>query len=190
MVLHRPVETARVLRELQFCRPVCLIIRLMIDKHFISIARELSVCVLTAVVLISVWGRADRQRNAGVLQDGSVEFTPNRRSFFAWPILVVYLIYATISGVMHIQGSPLNLMSAVIIGILTGMIAVSFPAKNNRGERWTPTGLLALEKQAHPLGGHRRDQHRRKESHGDDHGFGWNEDRPQPRFARQAAPAD
>jgi hypothetical protein len=45
----------------------------MIDKHFISIVRELSVCVLTALVLISVWGRADRQRNARVLQNGSVE---------------------------------------------------------------------------------------------------------------------
>lgn len=101
----------------------------MIDKHSVWIARGLSVFVLTAVVLLSVWGRADKQRCAEVLQDGSVEFTPNRRSFFAWPALVVYLIYATISRMMHIQGSPLNLMIAVFLGILTVMIVVSFPAK-------------------------------------------------------------
>jgi hypothetical protein len=101
----------------------------MIDKHSIWIIRELSVSVLTALLLLSVWGRADKQRWAEVLQDGRVEFTPNKRSFFAWPALVVFYIYATISLMMHIQGSPLNLMSAVFCGVLTVMIAVSFPAK-------------------------------------------------------------
>jgi hypothetical protein len=101
----------------------------MIDKHSIWIIRELSVSVLTALVVLSVWGRADKQRWAEVLQDGGVEFTPNRRAFFAWPALVVYSIYATISRMMHIQGSPLNLIIAVLFGVLTVMIAVSFPAK-------------------------------------------------------------
>ncbi len=87
--------------------------------------RELSVFILTAVVLLSFWGKADKQRKAGLTIDGSVEFTPNRRSFFAWPILVVYMVYATIGQVMHIQGRPLNLMFAVLIGTLTVMIAVS-----------------------------------------------------------------
>jgi hypothetical protein len=42
---------------------------------------------------------------------------------------VAYLIYATISQVMQIQGSLLNLIGAVISGTVTVMIAVSFPAK-------------------------------------------------------------
>ena len=100
----------------------------MVDKHHIWIARELLVFALTAVVLLSVWGRADKHRKAGELQDGRVEFTPNGRSFFAWPILVVYLIYAAISRATHIQGSPLKMIVAVLIAILSVMIAVSFPA--------------------------------------------------------------
>jgi hypothetical protein len=101
----------------------------MIGMHFIRIARELSVFVLTAAVLYSVWGSANKHRKAEVLQDGRVEFTPNMRSFWAWPLLVVYSIYATISQVMHIQRSPLSLMSAALIGTITVMIAISFPAK-------------------------------------------------------------
>jgi len=99
----------------------------MIDKHFISLARELLVFAMPAAVLLAVWGGADKQRKAVVLQDGSVEFTPNRRSFLAWPILVAYMVYATLSRGMHIQGSPVKLMIAVLVGILTTMFAVSFP---------------------------------------------------------------
>jgi hypothetical protein len=100
----------------------------MIDKHHIWIVRELLVFALTAVVLLSVWGRADKHRKAEELQDGRVKFTPNRRSFFGWSILVVYLIFAVISQATHIQGSPLKMIVAVLIAILAVMIAVSFPA--------------------------------------------------------------
>ena len=106
-----------------------LTIRSMIWKHFSWIARELSVWILTAAVLISFWGGADKQRKARALQDGRIEFTPNRRSFWAWPLLVLYLTYATISHLMHIHGRPLNLMVAVSLGILTVMIAFPFPEK-------------------------------------------------------------
>ncbi len=101
----------------------------MIWKHFSWIVRELPVWILTAAVLISFGGGADKQRKARALQDGRIEFTPNRRSFWAWPLLVVYLIYATISQLMHIHGRPLNLMVAVSLGILTVMIAFPFPGK-------------------------------------------------------------
>jgi len=101
----------------------------MIWKHFSWIARELSVWILTAAVLISFWGGADKQRKARALQDGRIEFTPNRRSFWAWLLLVVYLTYATIRQLMHIHGRPLNLMVAVSLGILTAMIAFPFPEK-------------------------------------------------------------
>ena len=98
-------------------------------KHFSWIPRELSIWILTAAVLISFWGGADKQRKARQLQDGHIEFTPNRRSFWAWPLLVVYLIYATISQLMHLHGRLLNLMVAVSLGILTVMIAFPFPGK-------------------------------------------------------------
>ncbi len=101
----------------------------MIDKHFVSIARELLAFALPTVVVLAVWGRADKQRKAILLQDGNVEFTPNRRSFVAWPILIAYMIYATLSQGMHIQGSPLKLMVVVLVGILTVMLAGSFPGK-------------------------------------------------------------
>jgi Bacterial PH domain len=98
-------------------------------KHFSWISRELPIWILTAAVLISLWGDADKQRKARARQDGRIEFTPNRRSFWAWTLLVAYLIYATINQLMHIQGRALNLMVAVSLGILTVMIAFRFPGK-------------------------------------------------------------
>jgi hypothetical protein len=100
----------------------------MVAKHHIWIARELLAFALTVVVLLAVWGRADKNRKAGELQDGRVEFTPNGRSFFAWPILVVYLIYGAIKQATHIQGSPLEMIFAALIAIFAVMIAVSLPA--------------------------------------------------------------
>jgi hypothetical protein len=108
---------------------VVFTIRPMIWKHFSWIARALSVWIPAAAVLISFWGGADKQRKATTLQDGRIEFTPNRRSFWTWPLLVAYLIYATISQLMHIHGRPLSLMVAVSLGILTIMIAFPFPGK-------------------------------------------------------------
>jgi hypothetical protein len=101
----------------------------MIEPHFIRIARELSVFALTGVIIYSVWGGADKDRKAEVLRDGRVAFTPNRRSFWAWPLLVIYSTYATLSQVMHAQRSPLSLTSAALGGVLTITIAISFPAK-------------------------------------------------------------
>jgi hypothetical protein len=101
----------------------------MTFKHLTWIVRELSVWILTAAVLISLWGGADKLRKARAMQDGRIEFTPNRRSFWAWPLLVVYLIYATISQLMRIHGRPLNLMVAIGFGVLTVTIAFAFPEK-------------------------------------------------------------
>ena len=163
----------------------------MIGMHFTRIARELLVCVLTAAVLYSVWGSANKHRKAEVLQDGRVKFTPDRRSFWAWPLLVVYLIYATISQVMHVHGSPLNLMSAALVGTLTVMIAISFPAKiivssdgleqvawlwKNKRILWADIVEINTGEKSRTVT--------------IDHGFGRNQDRPWPRIARQAAPAD
>lgn len=107
---------------------VGLSIWLMIDRHLIFIAKELLMFMVTGAVLLCVWGRADKQRKATTLDDGSVMFSPNRRSFFAWPVLIVYLIYATVTQVRHLHGSPLHLIPSVLTGSVAVMIAVSFPA--------------------------------------------------------------
>lgn len=101
----------------------------MLWKHFIWPVRELSVWILAAAVLMSFWGNADKQRKARTLQDGRIQFTPNRRSFWAWPLLVAFLIYTSIRQMMHIHGRPLNIVVAVSLGILTVMIAFTFPEK-------------------------------------------------------------
>jgi hypothetical protein len=67
-------------------------------KHFIWITRELLVWIVTVAVLISFGVVADKQRKALVLLGGRIEFSPNRRAFWAWLLLVVYLVYATISN--------------------------------------------------------------------------------------------
>jgi hypothetical protein len=100
----------------------------MVDRYHVSIARELLAFALTAVVLLFVWGSADKHRRAKELQDRSVEFAPNRRSYFAWPILVVYAFYAAVNQFTHIHRNPLKMIVATLIGILAVQIAFSFPA--------------------------------------------------------------
>lgn len=99
----------------------------MVDKHFIWIARNLLAVVVFAVAFVSIWGGADKQRKAVILPDGSVAFTPNRRSFIAWPILMVYLVYVTVSLAVHAGRSPFNVLMAVCFGIGTVMFATLFP---------------------------------------------------------------
>jgi len=92
-------------------------------SHSIGIVRGLSILFL----LICAFGRADKQRKASALPDGSIDFSPNRRSLWASPLVVAYLIYGLVSLLMHIHGSLLNIMIAVVFGLLLFTIASSFP---------------------------------------------------------------
>jgi Bacterial PH domain len=103
-------------------------IRSMNWKHFIEIARGLLFLTLTVALLMCLWGSSDKQRKARPLEEGRIEFTPNRRAFWAWPVLVVYLIYATIHRLMHIDGRPYNILILVTFIMATAMIAAPFPA--------------------------------------------------------------
>ncbi|HEV2273958.1 MAG TPA: hypothetical protein VGR96_07315, partial [Acidobacteriaceae bacterium] len=67
-------------------------------NHSIGIVRELSIFVLSATLLICAFGHADKQRKARVLPDGSIDFTPNRRSFWASPLVVAYLMYLLVNA--------------------------------------------------------------------------------------------
>jgi hypothetical protein len=96
-------------------------------KQFILITRELPPLIVTAAVLISIAGSADRQRKALVLRGGRIEFSPNRCAFWAWPLLVLYLVYATISQLKRSHGRPLDLIVAACLGILTMMFIFTFP---------------------------------------------------------------
>ena len=100
----------------------------MIGHHFISIARGVSFGILAVVALFFLWGDADKQRKAMLLPDGRIEFTLNRRAYFAWALVVAYLIYATIRRLMHINAGWFSLYIAVILGGLAVMIAFPFPA--------------------------------------------------------------
>jgi hypothetical protein len=96
-------------------------------KHFIWIARVLPVWIVTAAVLISLFGSADKQRKARVFHDGRIEFAPNRRAFWAWPLMVAYLAWATVGQLEYSHSRPLSLVTAACLGILAVMIAFSFP---------------------------------------------------------------
>jgi hypothetical protein len=67
------------------------------------------------------------QRKAVLLRGGRVEFSPNRRAFWAWPPLVVYLVYAAISQLKGSHGRPLDLIIAAGLGILAMMFIFTFP---------------------------------------------------------------
>jgi hypothetical protein len=96
-------------------------------SHSIGIVRGLSIFVLSVTLLICALGHADKQRKANVLPDGSIDFTPNRRSFWTSPLVVAYLIYLLVNLLMHIHGNLLNIMVVVVLGLLLFMIAFSFP---------------------------------------------------------------
>jgi hypothetical protein len=97
-----------------------LIFDLMIGKDFIWIAQHLSAWF---------WSGADKHRKALGLQGAGIEFAPNRRSYFAWPLVVGYLIYASVSRLMHIHAGWLNLDIAVTFGGLAVLLAFPFPGK-------------------------------------------------------------
>jgi hypothetical protein len=101
----------------------------MIGKHFISVAQHLLASVLVGAALMSFWSGADKHRKANVLQGGEVAFAPNRRSYWAWPLVVGYLVYATVRGLMHIHVGWLNLDIAVTLGGLAVLLAFPFPER-------------------------------------------------------------
>jgi hypothetical protein len=100
----------------------------MIGAHFIRIARDLSVFAVPGALFFSFWGGANKHKKAEVLQDGRIEFSPNRLAFWTWPLLMAYLTYATLSEVLHVPRSPLGLITATLVVTMTIAIAVSFPA--------------------------------------------------------------
>jgi hypothetical protein len=96
-------------------------------SHSIGIVRGLSILLLNVTLLICAVGQADKQRKASVLPNGSIDFTPNRRSFWASPLVVAYLVYLLVNLLMHIHRSLLNIMAVVALGMLLFTIAFSFP---------------------------------------------------------------
>ena len=97
-------------------------------SYSIRVVRELSIAVLILALMTCALGRADKQRKATVLPDGGICFSPNRRSFWASPLLVAYLIYVLADMLRHLHGSVVNIMIAVLFGLLLFMIALSFPS--------------------------------------------------------------
>jgi hypothetical protein len=142
--------------------------------------------VTPAAALVFLWGSADKQRKAKVERDGRMEFAPNRRAFLAWPVVVAYSAYVTITQLTYSHGRPIQLMMTVGLGAIAVMITLTFPETIIV----TADGLEQIswlwKTKADSLGRHRRDQHREQEPHRDDHGGGWNKDRPLSPIARQA----
>ena len=80
------------------------------------------------ILLATLQGNADGQRKARELDDGQMEFAPNRRAVWAWSLLVPYLImYAIVSQVKYSHGRPLHLMTAAALGVVALMILFTFP---------------------------------------------------------------
>ena len=103
--------------------------RLMIDKHFFRIVRELATWIVAVAVFMVFFGQC-RQTQEGQVITGRqvIEFTPNRRSYWAWALVVAYLIYAIVRRLMHINSGWLNLDIAITLAGLAVMIAFPFPS--------------------------------------------------------------
>jgi hypothetical protein len=100
----------------------------MTGHHFVSIARSMSFAILASAALFFLWGDADKQRKGTVLPDGGIEFTLNSRAYFAWALVVAYLIYATVRRLIDFHSGWFNLYIAVMLGGLAVLIAFPFPA--------------------------------------------------------------
>jgi hypothetical protein len=94
--------------------------RSMLWKHLIWL-------VMPAAILLLLWGSADKQRNARAGRDGRTKFAPNRRAFWAWPFMVAYSVYVTVTQLTYSHGRPLQLMIAVGLGVIAVMIIFTFP---------------------------------------------------------------
>src|SRR6201995_5121023 len=94
--------------------------RSMLWKHLIWF-------VIPAAIFILLCGSADTQRKARAGRDGRTEFAPNRRAFWAWPVMVAYLAYVIITQLIYSHGRPLQLVTAVGVGAIAVMILFTFP---------------------------------------------------------------
>jgi hypothetical protein len=56
-----------------------------------------------------------------------MEFAPNRRAFLAWPVVVAYSAYVTITQLTYSHGRPIQLMMTVGLGAIAVMITLTFP---------------------------------------------------------------
>lgn len=90
-------------------------------------ARELLISILPAAALLLFWSSADKLRKAKVRRDGQIEFSPNRRAFWTWPLLAMYMGWAIFCQLKDSHGRPLDLMVAASLGILAVMILFPFP---------------------------------------------------------------
>lgn len=97
-------------------------------KHSIWIAYKLALWVVPAVLLIAFWADANKETKARNLNSGRIEFSPNKRASWVWPLLVIFLIYAATVQVKHSHWNLLDLVGTLGFIIVAVMIIPPFPA--------------------------------------------------------------
>ena len=80
--------------------------------------------------------KSDRLRVAQISNDRRIEFTRNRFAFYAWPPIIVLLIWEAVGELIHSQGKPFELLKAALLGWFALALLISFPGTivvNNDG---------------------------------------------------------
>ena len=70
---------------------------------------------------------ASNRRVAKIFSDGRIEFSPNRRAYWALPLTVVLLAWTAMQDLMQSRGRSFGLVMAGGIGLLVLMLLFSFP---------------------------------------------------------------
>ncbi|MGC2639575.1 MAG: PH domain-containing protein [Acidobacteriaceae bacterium] len=95
--------------------------------HLLSIVKGLTLGIVVLGAFVCLLGNADRQRRATLLPNGQIEFTPNRRAYWSWPVVVVYMAFAAIDQGLHTHGKLLNILMTAGFGYVAWALAISFP---------------------------------------------------------------
>lgn len=99
--------------------------------------RMMLVWAVPLVLLFVIWLGASRHRRARELGEGRVEFTLERRTFWAWLVMVAYLLYVIVLQLVISGGHALPLVFAVFFGACAVILIADFPATITAG----PDGL-------------------------------------------------
>lgn len=84
--------------------------------------------MLYAVALAWMLGSsAGDRRVATILSDGRIEFSPDRRAYWAVPMLVVMLVWSAIKDLMKKQEKAFGFVSVAGVGLLLLLLLCSFP---------------------------------------------------------------
>lgn len=102
----------------------------MIWKALVGTSRILLLSVLPLIAVFIYLSAADKQSKATCTKQGRLEFAPNKRSAWAWLLMIAYTAYSVSATAMHLRHAPwslLDVIGAAGVVIVLAMLVAEFP---------------------------------------------------------------